>query len=124
MEFKNFVKSFFRICILFGLLNSSVWAVGYYYIPCDINIQYAKTETQKDILKSFNKVKDKLQTLEQAYKEKLSELSNSNKLLRKQVAIKKEILLELKELIFLLKQSNSLKSNIIERESIEQGVKK
>lgn len=114
MQCNKFLKIFLSISICTSFAFAKC-----YYIPCDSNIQSAKSSSKNQISLSFNEVKNKLKLLEQAYQEELNELKSSNELLRKQIAIKKQTLLETKELIFLLKQNNHLKANSIEKESIQ-----
>ena len=108
----------FRIIISLSFFASFVFAACH-YVPCNSNINAAKSSAKNQIESGFNELKNRLKELEQAYKEELNELISSNELLRKQIAGSKKALLETKELIFLLKQSNNLKANSIDKKSIE-----
>lgn len=91
-----------------------------YYVSCDAQIDNAQNDSKNKIASSFDEVQNKLQILEQSYKESLDELKSSNELLRKQIALSKNSLLEVKKLIFLLKQFNQLKVNTINQDSIKE----
>ncbi len=77
-------------------------------------------QAQNEISPRFDEVQTKLKELEKTYKDKLEELKQSNKLLKKQIALSKSLSLELKELLFLLKQRNQIESNIINQEAIKK----
>lgn len=110
-------KKLFRLCVLVCLMNSFVFA-HCYYVSCNSNIESAKSNSKSQISSSFDDVQNKLKLLEQTYQEELNELKSSNELLRKQIAMSKQSLLETKELIFLLKQNIHLKANSIDKEAI------
>ena len=80
-------------------------------------------QAQNEISPRFDEVQTKLKELEKTYKDKLEELKQSNKLLKKQIALSKSLSLELKELLFLLKQRNQIESNIINQEAIKNDKK-
>lgn len=90
------------------------------YTPCNAQINTAKNNSKNKIASGFDEVQNKLQILEQSYKESLDGLKSSNELLRKQIALSKNSLLEVKKLIFLLKQFNQLKANTINQDSIKE----
>lgn len=113
MQCNKFLKIFLSVSIFASFSFASC-----YYVPCNSNIQSAKSSSKSQISSSFEEVFNKLKLLEQAYQEELDELKDSNEFLRKQIAISKESLLETKELIFLLKQNNHLKANSIDKESV------
>ncbi len=77
-------------------------------------------QAQNEISPRFDEVQTKLKELEKTYKNKLEELKQSNQLLKKQIALSKSLSLELKELLFLLKQRNQIESNIINQEAIKK----
>ena len=91
-----------------------------YYQPCDFEIQKNEQQAQIQLQTSFAEVQANLQLLEEAYKEELKTLILSNENLEKQIAITKSTLLEAKELLFLLKQTNHLEANNLNVDALKE----
>ncbi|WP_416860914.1 hypothetical protein [Helicobacter ganmani] len=108
----------FSLCLLCVLANPAFSKC--YYIPCNSQISQNMQQAQNEISPRFDEVQTKLKELEKTYKNKLEELKQSNQLLKKQIALSKSLSLELKELLFLLKQRNQIESNIINQEAIKK----
>lgn len=108
----------FSLCLLCVLANPAFSKC--YYAPCNSQISQNMQQAQNEISPRFDEVQTKLKELEKTYKDKLEELKQSNKLLKKQIALSKSLSLELKELLFLLKQRNQIESNIINQEAIKK----
>ncbi len=111
----------FILCLLCVLVNPAF--AKCYYAPCNAQIIQGRQQAQSEISPRFDEVQTKLKELEKTYKNKLEELKQSNQLLKKQIALSKSLSLELKELLFLLKQRNQIESNIINQEAIKNDKK-
>lgn len=104
-------------------LSAVLCSFGYsncYYAPCDYQVSTNEKQSQTEIEASFQKVKAKLEILEQNYQAQLDELIKANENLEKQIALSKNTLLEQKELLFLLKQANQLESNTINQDALKE----
>lgn len=111
----------FSLCLLCVLANPAF--AKCYYVSCNAQITQGRQQAQNEISPKFDEVQTKLKELEKTYKDELEELKQSNKLLKKQIALSKSLSLELKELLFLLKQRNQIESNIINQEAIKNDKK-
>ncbi len=111
----------FSLCLLCVLVNPAF--AKCYYAPCNAQIAQGRQQAQNEISPKFDEVQTKLKELEKTYKNKLEELKQSNELLKKQIALSKALSLELKELLFLLKQRNQIESNINKHKALNKRLK-
>lgn len=82
-----------------------------YYLPCNAQVQQAKSQTKASLSNEFEQVKLDLKNLKLAYEEKLEALKEVNHHLSTQLALKKNALLKEKEIVFYFKQFNALQAN-------------
>ncbi|RXI36938.1 hypothetical protein CRU99_13100 [Malaciobacter mytili] len=88
---------------------------GSCYIPCNAYASQKSTEKQQDINQAYNTLDDKLENVEDKYKEYLKSLEKQNELLEKITKVRKLNSLKMKEINFIL-------SKIIEDKSIKIDV--
>lgn len=106
------------ICLL--LFLSVNYAFGYCYkIDCTSTIQSGKEQSKAKIDNSYAQLKQSLDELKAEYEKQLEILKVQNGLLQKYKNIIKETTLDEKQLLFLMKQFNSLKGNNINVKATE-----
>ncbi|MBX7491217.1 hypothetical protein [Helicobacter turcicus] len=109
------ILAFISLCFISNLALAKC-----YYIPCNPQITSAENAARSKIESSFDAVDLKLEALKQSYQERLDALKEQNEILSKQIALSKESLRHIKEILFLLKGANALKSNAINQESLKE----
>ena len=108
------------VWICLSLILNANYAFGYCYkIDCTGTIQSGKEQSKAMIDNSYARLKQSLDELKAKYEKQLETLKVQNELLQKYENIIKETTLNEKELLFLMKQFNSLLGNDINVKATE-----